>query len=222
MTWRAMRSAARRCSSSPNRSGSGHDVWFAHMVHLDDVEIAFCADSGTGIAHCPQSNGAARQRHRARARLLAAGARGGARRRRRGVERSRRHAQRSARLLADAPRRSARRSAPRRQAPRRGDAARDDGTRTDRAHGHRRRRVSCSASRRRHARGRHGRRLRGLLSSRPALLRSARPAVGPVVSGARPALRGWCGGRVVVEHDRIPGLDMAELRAQSRRRGRAA
>ena len=35
----------------------GHDVWFAHMVHLDDDELKLCAETGTGIAHCPQSNG---------------------------------------------------------------------------------------------------------------------------------------------------------------------
>jgi 8-oxoguanine deaminase len=35
----------------------GSDVWFAHMVHLDDEEIALCARTGTGVAHCPQSNG---------------------------------------------------------------------------------------------------------------------------------------------------------------------
>jgi 8-oxoguanine deaminase len=35
----------------------GSDVWFAHMVHLDDDEIALCARTGTGVAHCPQSNG---------------------------------------------------------------------------------------------------------------------------------------------------------------------
>jgi cytosine/adenosine deaminase-related metal-dependent hydrolase len=34
----------------------GSDVWFAHMVHLDDSELALCAATGTGIAHCPQSN----------------------------------------------------------------------------------------------------------------------------------------------------------------------
>ncbi len=35
----------------------GPDVWYAHMVHLDDDEIRLCAETGTGIAHCPQSNG---------------------------------------------------------------------------------------------------------------------------------------------------------------------
>jgi cytosine/adenosine deaminase-related metal-dependent hydrolase len=35
----------------------GPEVWYAHMVHLSDDEIRLCADTGTGIAHCPQSNG---------------------------------------------------------------------------------------------------------------------------------------------------------------------
>ena len=34
----------------------GPDVWYAHMVHLDDGDLALCAQTGTGIAHCPQSN----------------------------------------------------------------------------------------------------------------------------------------------------------------------
>ena len=34
----------------------GADVWYAHMVHLDDSELQICASIGTGIAHCPQSN----------------------------------------------------------------------------------------------------------------------------------------------------------------------
>ena len=43
------------------------------------------------------------------------------------------------------------------------------------------------------------------------------PALGPVVSGGRPSLR-WllAAGRVVVEDDTIPGLDLAEMRAQAR------
>ncbi|MFT4173086.1 MAG: amidohydrolase family protein [Rhodocyclaceae bacterium] len=35
----------------------GSDVWFAHLVKLDDDEIALLGQTGTGIAHCPQSNG---------------------------------------------------------------------------------------------------------------------------------------------------------------------
>ena len=34
----------------------GEDVWYAHMVHLDDGDLEICARTRTGIAHCPQSN----------------------------------------------------------------------------------------------------------------------------------------------------------------------
>ena len=35
----------------------GADVWFAHLVKLDTDEITLLGQTGTGIAHCPQSNG---------------------------------------------------------------------------------------------------------------------------------------------------------------------
>jgi cytosine/adenosine deaminase-related metal-dependent hydrolase len=35
----------------------GEDVWLAHAVHLDDAAIARLASTGTGVAHCPSSNG---------------------------------------------------------------------------------------------------------------------------------------------------------------------
>lgn len=35
----------------------GTDVWLAHAVHLDDAAIARIAATGTGVAHCPSSNG---------------------------------------------------------------------------------------------------------------------------------------------------------------------
>ena len=35
----------------------GPDVWFAHLVHVDEAELALLATTGTGMAHCPQSNG---------------------------------------------------------------------------------------------------------------------------------------------------------------------
>jgi 8-oxoguanine deaminase len=34
----------------------GPDVWFAHLVHLDPNEVGILASTGTGMAHCPQSN----------------------------------------------------------------------------------------------------------------------------------------------------------------------
>lgn len=35
----------------------GADVWLAHAVHLDDAAIGRLATTGTGVAHCPSSNG---------------------------------------------------------------------------------------------------------------------------------------------------------------------
>jgi cytosine/adenosine deaminase-related metal-dependent hydrolase len=35
----------------------GDDVWLAHAVHLADAGIARLAATGTGVAHCPSSNG---------------------------------------------------------------------------------------------------------------------------------------------------------------------
>lgn len=34
----------------------GPDVWFAHVVHVNDDEIRRLAETGTGVAHCPTSN----------------------------------------------------------------------------------------------------------------------------------------------------------------------
>jgi cytosine/adenosine deaminase-related metal-dependent hydrolase len=35
----------------------GEDVWLAHCVHLDAEAVARFAATGTGVAHCPSSNG---------------------------------------------------------------------------------------------------------------------------------------------------------------------
>jgi cytosine/adenosine deaminase-related metal-dependent hydrolase len=35
----------------------GPDVWIAHGVHLSDAAVARLAATGTGVAHCPTSNG---------------------------------------------------------------------------------------------------------------------------------------------------------------------
>ena len=34
----------------------GQDVWYAHGIHMDDQELDLLASTGTGIAHCPNSN----------------------------------------------------------------------------------------------------------------------------------------------------------------------
>ncbi|MDQ3227796.1 MAG: 8-oxoguanine deaminase [Chloroflexota bacterium] len=34
----------------------GDDVWYAHAVHVNDLEIGLFAQSGTGVCHCPSSN----------------------------------------------------------------------------------------------------------------------------------------------------------------------
>jgi len=34
----------------------GDDVWLAHLVECDDVELSLLAEAGTAMAHCPQSN----------------------------------------------------------------------------------------------------------------------------------------------------------------------
>lgn len=35
---------------------AGEDVWFAHMVHPNDTEIAWLAETRSGVCHCPSSN----------------------------------------------------------------------------------------------------------------------------------------------------------------------
>jgi cytosine/adenosine deaminase-related metal-dependent hydrolase len=34
----------------------GNDVWLAHCVHVNDAEVARFGATGTGVAHCPNSN----------------------------------------------------------------------------------------------------------------------------------------------------------------------
>jgi cytosine/adenosine deaminase-related metal-dependent hydrolase len=52
----------------------GADVWLAHAVHLDDAGVARLAATGTGVAHCPGSNGRLGAGICRTADLLAAGA----------------------------------------------------------------------------------------------------------------------------------------------------
>jgi len=52
----------------------GDDVWLAHCVHLDEGETRRMGDTGTGVAHCPTSNGRLGAGIAPVASLLAAGA----------------------------------------------------------------------------------------------------------------------------------------------------
>jgi cytosine/adenosine deaminase-related metal-dependent hydrolase len=52
----------------------GADVWMAHCVHLSDPAVARFAATGTGVAHCPTSNGRLGSGAAPVAALLAAGA----------------------------------------------------------------------------------------------------------------------------------------------------
>jgi cytosine/adenosine deaminase-related metal-dependent hydrolase len=190
----------------------GEDVWYAHMVHLTDDEIAFCALSGTGIAHCPQSNARLGSGIARVPELRAAGARVGL-----AVDGA--ASNEAADMLSEAhacwllhradPRSGARRDATRAG----GDAA------------------AISAEDVVHIGTAGGAQLLGLagvgtlevgmaadlavydLSRDPRFFGLHDLGVGPVVSGARPSLRALlANGRVVVENDAIPGLDLAQLR----------
>lgn len=191
---------------------AGPDVWFAHMVHLSDDEIRFCADTGTGIAHCPQSNGRLGSGIARVPELLRAGARVGL-----AVDGA--ASNEAADMLSEAHacwllHRADPRAAPRHGAAREGgDAAAmtvEDVVRIGSAGG-----AQLLG-------------LDGVGTLQPGMAadlavwdldHDARffglhdAAVGPVASGARPRLRALLvGGRLVVENDTIPGLDLAALR----------
>ena len=51
IVWRL--SAGVRCPGWPITTGSAP---IAHLVHVDDDEVKMLAETGTGMAHCPQSN----------------------------------------------------------------------------------------------------------------------------------------------------------------------
>ena len=193
----------------------GEDVWYAHMVHLSDDEIAFCAATGTGIAHCPQSNARLGSGIARVPELLAAGARVGL-----AVDGA--ASNEAADMLSEAHaawllHRADPRAAPRVEAAREGGHAGamtvEDVVRIGTA---------------------GGAQLLGLDGvgtiavgqaadlavydlAEPRFFGLHDPAVGPVASGGRPRLKALLvGGRVVVEDDTIPGLDLAALRREAR------
>jgi len=192
----------------------GPDVWFAHMVHLDDAELRLCAATGTGIAHCPQSNarlgsGIARIPEALALGVPVSLAVDGAASNEAADMASEAHA---AWLLHRAD-------------PRAGQRTVQPGgfagcmTVEDVVH------IGTAG----------GARVLGLDGvgtlevgkaadlavydlDQPRHFGLHDPAIGPVASGGRPTLRALLvHGRVVVENDKIPGLDLALLRAQAQR-----
>jgi len=184
----------------------GRDVWFAHLCHVSDSEIELMARAGTGIAHCPGANCRLGSGIAPAPRMQAAGMPVSL-----GVDGPR---QEPGDILAEAH------LAWYLHRARRARAARPT----------RRRRVSWRTS----FTGARGRRTGARPEDRRARpgyaadvavyeLTDPRhfglhdPAIAPVASGGRPHLRRLvCGGKTIVEDDRIPGLDLAELAAQAR------
>ena len=200
----------------------GPDVWYAHMVHLDDAEIALCAQTGTGIAHCPQSNGRLGSGIARVPEMLAAGvpvslAVDGAASNEAADMLSEAHAcwlmhradPRAGDRLSAGPVPGHHRAQPG------GDAAAM--TVEDVVH------IGTAG----------GARVLGIDGigtlevgqaadlavydlAQPRFFGLHDPAVGPVASGGKAALRALLvAGRVVVEDDAIPGLDLAELRQEA-------
>jgi cytosine/adenosine deaminase-related metal-dependent hydrolase len=199
----------------------GPDVWLAHLVHLSPGEMKLLGDSGTGIAHCPQSNarladGIAPAPALARLGVpVSIGVDGAASNEAADMVSElhfawllhRAHAGAQARPRPDGA----------------GEAGADAVTVEQIVHW-----ATAGGAR---VLGFEG---VGTLQAGQAAdlavfdLDDPRyfglhdPAIGPIASGGRPRLR-WllCGGEVVAEDDGIPGLDLAHLRAQAREQVKA-
>lgn len=194
----------------------GPDVWFAHLVHVSDSEMRLLAESGTGIAHCPQSNGrlgsgVARAPEMDRMGIpVSLGVDGAA-------------SNEAADMLSEAHQawlvhRAHAGSATRPRPEGSGEGGADTVTVEQIIHW-----GTAGGAR---VLGFDG---VGTLApgqaadlavyglDEPRYMGLHDRAIGPVASGSRPYLK-WLlvNGRIVVEDDAIPGLDMAELRVQAR------
>jgi cytosine/adenosine deaminase-related metal-dependent hydrolase len=199
----------------------GDDVWYAHMVHLSDGDLQLCADTQTGIAHCPQSNGRLGSGIARIPEALALGVPVGL-----AVDGA------ASNEAADMASEAHMAWLVHRADPRAGerDDARSPGHRTVQPGGHS---AAMTVEDVVHIGTAGGARVLGLPGvgtlqpgmaadiavydlDQPRHFGLRDPAVGPVASGGRPTLK-WllCHGRVVVENDGIPGLDMAQLRADA-------
>lgn len=194
----------------------GPDVWFAHLVHLAESERRLLAESGTGMAHCPQSNSRLGSGVAPAPALAALGAPVSL-----GVDGA--ASNEAADILSEAHHcwlvhRSHAGAGSRARPQGQGEHGADAITVEQVVHW-----GTAGGAR---VLGFDG---VGTLAVGQAAdlaiyrLDEARyfglhdPAIGPVVSGSRPHLA-WllCDGGVVVENDAIPGLDLAELRAEAK------
>ena len=194
----------------------GPDVWFAHLVHLADSERRLLGESGTGMAHCPQSNARLADGIAPAPALAALGARIGL-----GVDGA--ASNEAADMLSEAHmcwlvHRALAGSATRPRPEGAGEQGADVVTAEQVLHW-----GTASGAQ---VLGFEG---VGTLApgqaadlavydlDHPRYFGLHDPALGPIVSGGRPRLK-WllAGGRVVVEEDALPRLDLAELRAQAR------
>jgi 8-oxoguanine deaminase len=208
----------------------GPDVWFAHMVHLDDSELQICADTGTGIAHCPQSNARLGSGIARIPEALALGVPLGL-----AVDGA--ASNEAADMAAEAHmawlvHRADPRAGPGHSpASAWGKSAHGAALRGTQPGGHA---GAMTAEDVVHIGTAGGAQMMGLqgvgslqvgMAADIAVYDLDQPrhfglfdeAVGPVVGGGRPTLRALLvGGRVVVENDQIPGLDMGQLRADAK------
>jgi cytosine/adenosine deaminase-related metal-dependent hydrolase len=192
----------------------GPDVWYAHMVHLDGDELRLAAATSTGIAHCPQSNarlgsGIARIPEALALGVPVSLAVDGAASNEAADMASEAHA---AWLMHRAD-------------PRAGSRGLQPGglasamTVEDVVH------IGTAGGARMLGLGGVGTLDVGQAADiaiydldQPRHFGLHDPALGPVVSGGRPTLRALLvQGRVVVENDAIPGLDLAQLRLDAQR-----
>lgn len=194
----------------------GPDVWFAHLVHLAESERRLLADTGTGIAHCPQSNSRLGSGVAPAPALAAMGVPVSL-----GVDGA--ASNEAADSLSEAHHcwlvhRSHAGSASRARPDGQGEAGAE----------------AVSVEQVVHWGTAGGARVLGFDGigtlapgqaadfavyrlDEPRYFGLHDPAIGPVASGARPHLALLvCNGEVVVENDQIPGLDLAELRADAR------
>lgn len=190
----------------------GEDVWYAHMVHLDDGDLKLCAETRTGIAHCPQSNARLGSGIARIPEALALGVPVGL-----AVDGA------ASNEAADMASEAHMAWMVHRADPRAGARAVQPGghaaaiTAEDVVH------IGTAGGARMMGLGGVGTLEVGMAADlavydldQPRHFGLFDPAIGPVVSGGRPTLKLLLvQGRTVVENDTIPGLDMAQLRAEA-------